>query len=99
MAAVDAETIARVKAGKQRRRASPAQYQDYPRLAFIVQSFNRVSNIDQLARGLRALGDHELIVCEDGSLDGSAEKWLAYLGRPKDFLIRSNDVHEIRILD
>ena len=45
------------------------------------------------------MGDHELIVCEDGSLDESREKWMSYLGRPNDFLIQSNDLHEIRILD
>ena len=68
-------------------------------LAFIVHSFNRISNIEQLVGGLRGLGEHELIVCEDGSLDGSHEKWMAYLNRPNDFLIHSNDLHEIRILD
>jgi glycosyltransferase involved in cell wall biosynthesis len=95
----DPETIERVKAAKSRRKSGPA-YRDRPRLAFVVQSFNRVSNLDQLIDGLRALGDeHELIVCEDGSLDGSHEKWMAELTRPNDFLIHSNDLHEIRILD
>lgn len=99
MTAVDREMIERVKAEKRRRRSSPNEYQDRPRLAFIVHSFNRVSNIEQLVGGLRGLGEHELIVCEDGSLDGSREKWMSYLDRPNDFLIHSNDLHEIRILD
>jgi glycosyltransferase involved in cell wall biosynthesis len=99
MTALDRETIKRVKAQKRRRRSSASKYQDRPRLAFIVQSFNRVSDIEQLIDGLRGLGDHELIVCEDGSLDGSHEKWMSYLTRPNDFLIHSNDLHEIRILD
>jgi glycosyltransferase involved in cell wall biosynthesis len=99
MMALDPEMIERVKAQKDRRRASAVRYQDRPELAFIVQSFNRVSNIDQLIDGLRDLGDHELIVCEDGSLDGSRERWMSYLDRPNDFLIHSNDLHEIRILD
>jgi len=38
----------------------------------------------------------ELIVCEDGSLDGSLEAWVPRLTRPNDFLLRSNDLHEIR---
>jgi hypothetical protein len=91
--------IERVKADKRRRRSSSNEYQDRPRLAFIVHSFNRVANIEQIVGGLRVMGDHELIVCEDGSLDGSREKWMSYLDRPNDFLIHSNDLHEIRILD
>ena len=99
MPGVDRELIERVKADKARRRAASAQYRDRPTHAFIVHSFNRVSNVDQLVAGLRRAGDHELIVCEDGSLDGSHEKWMSHLDRPNDFLIHSNDLHEIRILD
>jgi glycosyltransferase involved in cell wall biosynthesis len=97
--AIDQEIVQRIKAKKAQQSASPIQYRDYSRLAFIVHSFNRVSNIDQLFHGLRNLGNHELIVCEDGSLDGSYEKWMSYLDQPNDFLIHSNDLHEIRILD
>jgi len=68
-------------------------------IAFIVHSFNRVGNIGQIASGLRRVADHELIVCDDGSLDGSRQKWESLLVRPNDFLILSNDLHEIRILD
>jgi glycosyltransferase involved in cell wall biosynthesis len=99
MTAVDRAIIERVKAKKRRRMSSPNEYLDRPRLAFIVHSFNRISNIEQLVGGLRGLGEHELIVCEDGSLDGSHEKWMSYLDRANDFLIHSNDLHEIRILD
>ena len=99
MSALDPEMIERVKADKRKRNSSPDKYQDSPRLALILQSFNRVSNIEQLIDGVRSLGDHELIVCEDGSLDGSHEKWMSYLTRRNDFLIHSNDLHEIRILD
>jgi glycosyltransferase involved in cell wall biosynthesis len=97
--AVDRETIERVKAYKSQIDASPHQYQNRPRLAFIVHSFNRKANIEQLVDGLRDMGPHELIVCEDGSLDGSHEKWMSYLSRPNDFLIHSNDLHEIRVTD
>jgi glycosyltransferase involved in cell wall biosynthesis len=99
MPAVDQEMIERVKKEKRRRSSSEDQYQDQPVLAFIVESFNRASNIEKLIGGLRGLGDHELIVCEDGSLDGSHELWMRHLGRPNDFLIHSNDLHEIRVLD
>jgi hypothetical protein len=96
---VEERTIDEVKAYKARREASPFGYRDRSRLALIVHSFNRAANIDQLAAGLRGLGDHELIVCDDGSLDGSRERWQALLDRPNDFLVLSNDLHEIRILD
>jgi glycosyltransferase involved in cell wall biosynthesis len=99
MTALDQEMIERVKADKKRRRSTGIRYQDRPGLAFIVQSFNRISNIERLIDGLRGMGQHELIVCEDGSLDGSRERWMSYLDRPNDFLIHSNDLHEIRILD
>lgn len=96
---VDPEIIERVKTAKARRQASTLQYRDRSRLAFVVHSFNRLSNVEQLASGLRRMGEHELIVCDDGSLDGSREAWMRHLERPNDFLILSNDVHEIRILD
>jgi len=99
MAAVDPDLIRRVKARKARRQSSPFRYRDSPRLAFVIHSFNRISNIDRIVGRLRCLGDHELIVCEDGSLDGSHEKWMSHLKRPNDFLLHSNDIHEIRILD
>jgi Glycosyl transferase family 2 len=99
MTAPERQLIERVKADKRRRRSSAIKYQDRPELAFILQSFNRASNIDQLLEGLRGMGHHELIVCEDGSLDGSREKWMSCLDRSNDFLICSNDLHEIRILD
>lgn len=97
--AVEPEVVRRVKTNKAARRASSAPYREHSSIAFLVHSFNRIENVDQLHNGLRRLGDHELIVCEDGSIDGSVEKWTALLDRPNDFLIRSNDLHEIRALD
>ncbi len=71
-------------------------YNDKPRVSVIVQSFNQMRNIAFLETRLRATCMDELIVCEDGSLDGSAEEWLRRLTHPNDFLLRSNDLHEIR---
>lgn len=96
---IEPAVVKRIRADKARRRSSIFQYQDEPTVAFVVHSFNRVDNIDQLATGIQAVGEHELIVCDDGSIDGSCETWLSRLGRPNDFLIHSNDLHEIRILD
>ena len=97
--AVNKNLVRQVKRAKARRMSSPVRYRERSEIAFIVHSFNRVANIPSLFSRLRRLGNHELIVCEDGSIDGSHEKWLSLLRRPNDFLIHSNDVHEIRILD
>lgn len=69
------------------------------RVAFIVHSFNRRTNVDKLASSLKRLGKYELIVCDDGSIDGSREAWRAHLDGQNDHLLLSNDLHEIRILD
>ena len=45
---------------------------------------------------VRATCADEIIVCEDGSVDGSEVEWRKYLTRPNDFLIQTNDLHEIR---
>lgn len=58
MTALDRDMIERVKADKERRRSTAIEYQDRPGLAFIVQSFNRVSNIEQFIEGLRGMGQH-----------------------------------------
>jgi glycosyltransferase involved in cell wall biosynthesis len=71
-------------------------YVEHPRVSLLVQSFNQVRNIATLEPRLRATCADELIVCEDGSLDGSHEEWLRRLTRPNDFLLHSNDIHEIR---
>lgn len=96
---VTADIIKQVRQNKELRQCLLSKYCEQAKLGFIVHSFNRVSNIDQLLAGLRRLGNHEIIVCEDGSLDGSLAKWITHLDYPNDFLIRSNDIHEIRATD
>lgn len=97
--AVDSGLISAVRSEKAKRRARASSYQERPKLAFIVHSFNRKSNVDQLVGGLRRSGDHELIVCDDGSIDGSRERWLGHLDGANDLLLCTNDLHEIRVLD
>ena len=60
MTVIDPERVKRVKAAKAKRQASARQYLDWSRIAFIVHSFNRAANIDQLVSGLRRVRDHEL---------------------------------------
>lgn len=91
-----ASTVEQIKARKAARKASGASYIEHPRVSVIVQSFNQVRNIPVLEQRLRATCAEELIVCEDGSLDGSHEEWMRRLVGPNDFLLHSNDIHEIR---
>ncbi|GAB0490447.1 hypothetical protein MMPV_001684 [Pyropia vietnamensis] len=68
-----------------------------PRVAVVVQSFNHVRNIDALAGALRAAtAIEEVIVCEDGSTDGSLEVWTKALQGVSHFVVTSNDLHEVR---
>lgn len=89
-------TIDLVRASKAQRQASGLQFKDAPLVSVIIQSFNQVRNVELLESRLRLTCLDELIVCEDGSVDGSYERWQRLLSRPNDFLIRSNDLHEIR---
>lgn len=89
-------TVDEVKARKTAQATSGVRYTDAPRVSIVVQSFNQVRNIAELESRLRQTCAEELIVCEDGSLDGSSEEWLRRLVGPNDFLLHSNDIHEIR---
>lgn len=91
-----AGTVEAIKRRKEERSRSAVRYVDDPRCTVIVQSFNQVRNVTALEARLRATSADELIVCEDGSLDGSHEAWMRLLVNPNDFLLHSNDIHEIR---
>lgn len=89
-------TIQRIKATKEKQSRAGVRYVEAPSCSVIVQSFNQVRNVSVLESRLRATTMQELIVCEDGSIDGSHEAWLKLLVNPNDFLLHSNDLHEIR---
>ncbi|WP_339028220.1 glycosyltransferase family A protein [Bradyrhizobium symbiodeficiens] len=88
--------VRKVKARKAARAASPHKYTDSPTVSLIIQSFNHRDNIETIVERLRLTTAQEVIVCEDGSVDGSEKAWRAQLTRPNDFVILSNDLHEIR---
>lgn len=91
-----ASTVEQIKARKAASRAGGDSYIEHPRVSVIVQSFNQARNIAVLEQRLRATCAEELIVCEDGSIDGSHEEWSRRLVGKNDFLLHSNDIHEIR---
>lgn len=65
-------------------------------MSLVIQSFNHRGNIATIVERLRQTEAQELIVCEDGSVDGSDRAWREALDRPNEFVILSNDLHEIR---
>ena len=93
-------TIDKIKDRKIYLKSLDKIYNSNPSLAVIVTSFNHKDNIPPLVKGLRKCTEiEEIIVCEDGSVDGSLEEWDNLLDFPNDFIIRSNDLHEIRSTD
>lgn len=88
------DSIKRLK--KQR---SAMFYNPKPFSTLVIQSFNQADNVIQTAKRVKESGADEVIVCEDGSIDGSMDLWLQELNRRNDFIISSNDLHEIRTYD
>ena len=88
--------LERVRQFKVRRMRDREPHNDLPKVSFVLLSFNHVVNIGAIAKRLQRLPDTELIVCEDGSIDGSFERWSQVLTGSNNFLVRSNDLHEIR---
>jgi GT2 family glycosyltransferase len=71
-------------------------YNEKPKVSAIVQFFNKRQNISSLINALRLAPIDEIIVIDDGSSDGSYKDWIEHLTQPNDFLIRSNDLYEVR---
>lgn len=88
--------IRKVKAKKRARALIPQVYTETPGMSLVIQSFNHRANIEAIVAGVRRTDAEELIVCEDGSVDGSDAAWRRQMDRPNDFLIQTNDLHEIR---
>jgi GT2 family glycosyltransferase len=86
----------RVNQWKQERTESERAYEHEPRVSFLIQWFNQRENVSSVAPRLPDSPAYETVVCEDGSVDGSLDAWDEHLTRRNDFLIRSNDLHEIR---
>jgi GT2 family glycosyltransferase len=77
----------------------PTAFHDRVRVTQVLQFFNKRRNIPDLVRTLRQSGAEETIVCDDGSADGSMADWMAHLTRPNDFVLRANDLFEVRTYD
>ncbi len=94
-----AEKVKKVLYSKQKTISDCREYVHSPKVSLIVDSFNQDKNIPLLEERLRLTNAEELIVCDDGSIDGTTQEWIKRLTGRNDFFLRSNDLHEIRILD
>jgi len=79
-----------------RKKENKEKYTEKPDVSFILQSFNHKGNIKAIHDRLGKIENSELIVCEDGSTDGSREEWIEYINDPNISIILTNDLHEIR---
>lgn len=86
----------RVNRWKNQRTELERTYDHEPRVSFLIQWFNQRENVSTVAPRLPDDPAYETVVCEDGSVDGSLDAWDEQLTRRNDFLVRSNDLHEIR---
>lgn len=75
----------------------PVYEASQPRLTAIIQSFNHKSNIANISTALKQSSHvEEIVICEDGSSDGSLAEWSEALPDRSHFIIRSNNLHELR---
>lgn len=86
----------RIKSAKTNRLKQTHLYSENPNISFIIQSYNHKRNIKHIVDSLRLCNAEEIIACDDGSIDGSLKKWQKHLTKPNEFILHSNDIHEIR---
>ncbi len=71
-------------------------YIDHPRVTAILQLFNKRQNIEAIVGALLSSPIEEIIVIDDGSSDGALDILPRLLTGKNHFIIRSNDLFEIR---
>lgn len=82
-----------------RQAVADSRYIIQPKITIILQFFNKRHNIQKLIENIRLANVEEIIIIDDGSVDGSFEDWMKVLDRPNDFLLRCNDIFEVRTYD
>tara|TARA_B100000131_G_scaffold311928_1_gene345386 strand:+ start:4615 stop:5556 length:942 start_codon:yes stop_codon:yes gene_type:complete len=93
------EMIDKIKDHKKSQKENLKGYSEHPKTCAILLSFNHVYNVDDLYEGLIESGFDEIIICEDGSIDGSFEAWRDKIKEKNHYILRSNDIHELRAYD
>jgi glycosyltransferase involved in cell wall biosynthesis len=76
--------------------ANLREYNAKPRLSALIQLFNKRDNIGGIVTALIQSDVDEIIVLDDGSSDGALEILPGLLTGKNHFVIRSNDLFEVR---
>ncbi|MGA7675045.1 MAG: glycosyltransferase [Rhizomicrobium sp.] len=71
-------------------------YNVAPRLSVIIQLFNKKQNIASIIAALKHGNADEIIVIDDGSRDGAIEILPGLLTGKNEFVVRCNDLFEVR---
>lgn len=71
-------------------------YNEHPRISAVLQLFNKRQNLAAILAALHSAPIEEIIVIDDGSSDGALEILPGLLTGKNHFIIRSNDLFEIR---
>jgi glycosyltransferase involved in cell wall biosynthesis len=75
------------------------EYKGEPRVTAVLQFFNKRENIPMLWQMLTNPMIDEVVICEDGSSDGSVSEWIRLATGKNHFVVRSNDLFEVRTYD
>jgi glycosyltransferase involved in cell wall biosynthesis len=75
------------------------EYTSAPLVTAIVQVFNKRDFIGGIIRRLQQLPIDEIICIDDGSVDDSLGTMLPLMTRKNDFILRANDLFEVRTYD
>jgi glycosyltransferase involved in cell wall biosynthesis len=75
---------------------APLAYNEWPRVSAVLQLFNKRENVHAILASLFAAQVEEIIVLDDGSSDGALEVLSDLLRGKNHFIIRSNDLYEVR---
>jgi glycosyltransferase involved in cell wall biosynthesis len=79
------------------KQVAPLPYNGQPRVTAVLQLFNKRENLDAILSSLLAAPSlEEIIVIDDGSSDGALEVLPGLLTGKNHFIIRSNDLFEVR---
>jgi len=88
-----------IKKTKKEEKKVDSIFIEKPQITAIVQFFNKRPYLKTLIDRLHNLPIDEIIIIDDGSEDGSIDDMVALLKRKNDFIIRANDLYEVRMYD